>query len=100
MLIEASKGGHSNIVKLLLDYPNSLHQAPPPPPPPSSTETMNSEPTTMDPDMEIPRVPPHGHEVLEVDGHALSVPQVGHALPSIATSQSYLHNIQSGKLTV
>ncbi|KAG1661828.1 Ankyrin repeat domain-containing protein 17 [Nymphon striatum] len=86
MLIEASKGGHSNIVKLLLDYPNSLHEAPPPPPPPSSTEIIDFEPNVLDPDIEIPP-----------DGHTLSFPHVvGHALPSIATGQSYLHNIQSG----
>lgn len=26
MLIEAAKGGHTNVVNLLLDYPNGLHK--------------------------------------------------------------------------
>lgn len=29
MLIEAAKGGHTNVVQLLLDYPHSIMMSPP-----------------------------------------------------------------------
>lgn len=32
MLIEAAKGGHTNVVQLLLDYPHSIMMSPPHPP--------------------------------------------------------------------
>lgn len=32
MLIEAAKGGHTNVVQLLLDYPHSIMMTPPHPP--------------------------------------------------------------------
>lgn len=31
MLIEAAKGGHTNVVQLLLDYPHSIMMSPPHP---------------------------------------------------------------------
>ncbi|KFM83143.1 Ankyrin repeat and KH domain-containing protein 1, partial [Stegodyphus mimosarum] len=54
MLIEASKGGHTAVVQLLLDYPNSLLASPPPPP------DLTQIPNASLEGSEAPRVPPHG----------------------------------------
>lgn len=47
MLIEASKGGHTAVVQLLLDYPNSLLASPPPPPDLSQISNSSLETTEV-----------------------------------------------------
>ncbi|GIY63342.1 ankyrin repeat and KH domain-containing protein 1 [Caerostris darwini] len=76
MLIEASKGGHTNVVQLLLDYPNSMLASPPPPPDLSQITADTSE---------APRVPPHTFQVFhsaEAEANAVA-------------RNSYLANVQS-----
>lgn len=40
MVIEAAKGGHTNVVKLLLDYPHSVMLTPPVSPVPTATQEV------------------------------------------------------------
>ena len=42
-MIEAAKGGHTEIVKLLLEYPKSVAQRTPTAAPPSSIETLHND---------------------------------------------------------
>ncbi|GIY46459.1 ankyrin repeat domain-containing protein 17 [Caerostris extrusa] len=74
MLIEASKGGHTNVVQLLLDYPNSMLASPPPPPDLSQITADTSS-----------RVPPHTFQVF----HSAE------AEAKCCRRNSYLANVQS-----
>lgn len=97
MLIEAAKGGHTNVVQLLLDYPNSMMTSPPPPPPPTSAEALAAmSSAALEQSVEPPRVPPHGLQVVQSDNPIMAVPQANTA-GITAASQSYLHNIQPGE---
>ncbi|XP_054710914.1 ankyrin repeat domain-containing protein 17-like [Uloborus diversus] len=81
MIIEASKGGHTAVVQLLLDYPNSLLASPPPPPELSQVSNHSVESN------EAPRVPPHGLQVFP--------PQEAEQQNTVPNS-SCLGNTQSG----
>nr|XP_014685114.1 ankyrin repeat and KH domain-containing protein 1 isoform X3 [Equus asinus] len=51
MLIEAAKGGHTNVVSYLLDYPNNVLSVP-------TTDVSQLTPPSQDPS-QVPRVPMH-----------------------------------------
>lgn len=53
MMIESSKGGHTAVVALLLDYPNNMLTSPPPP------DLSQLTPPNLE-GAEAPRVPLHG----------------------------------------
>lgn len=44
MLIEASKGGHTQVVQLLLDYPNCIYQQQQQLPQPQQTQQQQPQP--------------------------------------------------------
>lgn len=79
MLIEASKGGHTAVVQLLLDYPNSLLASPP-----ATQEVPQIQSPTVEA-AEAPRVPPHGLQVFS--------PQESEQTST--ASSSYVASVQS-----
>jgi ankyrin repeat domain-containing protein 17 len=46
MVIEAAKGGHTHVVQLLIDFPNSILVTPPPPP---QLSEVAGTPSMLDP---------------------------------------------------